>query len=316
MSRLDELTVLNRRCRDGERERELVALRHQAGLQRLREASAPVALEASEQATAARGSIPEVRGASLDASVIRSAIKRDGSLLVRGLLSTVDVERLVSVIEHVFTSFDSVAHGGPLDDWYSPFPRHDATLGGTRTWLRTKGGVLTGDSPRGTFEVAEVFRARGIDRLAEEYLGQPPVLALDKWTLRCGRAENGIEWHQDGAFLGVGVRALNVWIALSECGESAPSLDVVPRRLEDIVATGTEGASYPWSVGNDVAARVAGSAGWRRPHFQAGDALLFDDKLLHRTGADPEMQEPRYAIETWFFAPSAETTYVEVPLVL
>ena len=35
------------------------------------------------------------------------------------------------------------------------------------------------------------------------------------------------------------------------------------------------------------------------------DVLLFDDLFLHRTAADPTMPRRRYAIETWFFAPSA-----------
>jgi ectoine hydroxylase-related dioxygenase (phytanoyl-CoA dioxygenase family) len=41
-----------------------------------------------------------------------------------------------------------------------------------------------------------------------------------------------------------------------------------------------------------------------RPEFAPGDALLFDHLLLHRTAAGEEMTRERYAIETWFFAPS------------
>ena len=217
----------------------------------------------------------------------------------------------------MFDSFDATKlNGAEPDEWYSPFPGRDASVNLMRVWLRTKGGVLTGDSPRATFEVADVFTAHGIDRLAEEYLGQPPIISLDKWTIRRGEVENGIEWHQDGSFLGAEVRALNVWLALSECGVDAPSLDVVPRRFDEIVATGTEGASYSWSVSDEVAAREAGPGGWIRPRFGPGDALLFDDKLLHRTGGSPGMTQTRYAIETWLFAPAGDTAYLEVPLVL
>jgi len=38
--------------------------------------------------------------------------------------------------------------------------------------------------------------------------------------------------------------------------------------------------------------------------IEAGDAILFDDMNLHRTAVTPEMTEERYAIESWFFAPS------------
>ena len=33
--------------------------------------------------------------------------------------------------------------------------------------------------------------------------------------------------------------------------------------------------------------------------------MLFDDLFLHKTGSDPEMPKPRYAVENWFFAPSS-----------
>ena len=42
-----------------------------------------------------------------------------------------------------------------------------------------------------------------------------------------------------------------------------------------------------------------------RPAFEAGDALLFDELLLHSTAADPSMTATRYAIESWFFGGSA-----------
>ncbi|MEZ5167509.1 MAG: hypothetical protein R2695_13835 [Acidimicrobiales bacterium] len=41
------------------------------------------------------------------------------------------------------------------------------------------------------------------------------------------------------------------------------------------------------------------------PEFREGDALLFDHLFLHRTGVTDAMTKERYAIESWFFAPSA-----------
>ncbi len=51
-----------------------------------------------------------------------------------------------------------------------------------------------------------------------------------------------------------------------------------------------------------------------RPQFGAGDVLLFDDLFLHRTGIEPGMVRPRYAIESWFFARSSYPDG-QVPLV-
>jgi hypothetical protein len=52
-------------------------------------------------------------------------------------------------------------------------------------------------------------------------------------------------------------------------------------------------------------AEDAADVGILRPIFEPGDMLLFDDLFLHKTGSDPEMPKPRYAVESWFFAPSS-----------
>ncbi|MGH8978553.1 MAG: phytanoyl-CoA dioxygenase family protein, partial [Acidimicrobiia bacterium] len=111
-------------------------------------------------------------------------------------------------------------------------------------------------------------------------------------------------WHQDGAFLGRGIRALNIWLSLSHCGTDAPSLDILPRRLDDIVETGTHGSYFDWAVGPELVEELARETPVVRPAFGPGDVLLFDDMLLHRTATDPSMSRARYAIETWCFAPS------------
>ncbi len=63
-----------------------------------------------------------------------------------------------------------------------------------------------------------------------------------------------------GAFLGDDVRSLNVWLALSKCGRDAPGLDLVPRRFDRILETGSEGAAFSWTVAPDVVEREAGQA--------------------------------------------------------
>ena len=101
------------------------------------------------------------------------------------------------------------------------------------------------------------------------------------------------------------VRALNVWLSLSRCGDEAPGMDIVPRRLDHIVPTGTEGAIFEWSVSPQVAEEAAGEDGVLRPIFEPGDVLLFDELFLHSTAAEPSMKKSRMAIESWFFGASA-----------
>jgi hypothetical protein len=111
-------------------------------------------------------------------------------------------------------------------------------------------------------------------------------------------------WHQDGKFMGE-VRALNLWLSLSRCGDVAPGLDVVPRRLTEFAETGTEESTLDTWVSQTKAEEAAGERGIVRPIFEPGDALLFDEMFLHQTAADPAMPKPRYALEAWFFGGSA-----------
>ena len=94
-------------------------------------------------------------------------------------------------------------------------------------------------------------------------------------------------------------------LALSDCGEDAPTMDIVPRRLAEVAPTGTEGAMFDWSASPAVAEELAAPVGIVRPSFSEGDCMLFDHLLLHRTAARPDMPRERYAMETWLFGPSA-----------
>ena len=98
------------------------------------------------------------------------------------------------------------------------------------------------------------------------------------------------------------VRALNLWLSLSRCGDEAPGLDLVPRRLDELVADpDRRGDARRSRSRRRKAEEAAGDTAIVRPIFEPGDALLFDELFLHQTGSDPSMPKPRYAIESWFF---------------
>ena len=101
------------------------------------------------------------------------------------------------------------------------------------------------------------------------------------------------------------VRSLNLWLALSRCGDEAPGLDLVPRRLDGLATTQTDEAMLDYQVSQRVAEEVAGDKPIVRPIFEPGDALFFDELFLHKTASDPAMPKPRFAIENWFFAGSS-----------
>ena len=261
--------------------------------------------------------IPEVTPTGLDADVVRRSILAHGSILVRGLIDPDRVAAFVAGIEKALAARAERRPGGSRKEhpWFAslPLPAHQAESLG-RHWVAGSGGVLAADSPRLLFDMLETYEDVGLRRVVNDYLGERPVLSANKCTMRRAPLTASTAWHQDGAFLGSGIRALNIWVALSDCGVDAPGLDLLPRRLDHVVETGTEDAVFDWAVGPAVVERLAVAAPVACPQFQMGDAMLFDDLCLHRTAINPTMTRPRYAIESWFFAPSSYPAG-QVPLV-
>jgi hypothetical protein len=241
---------------------------------------------------------------------LRAGLARNGCVLLRGLIPKARVEQLVDGIDHALEAFDAGLAGAPASQtapWYSQFRPVEGNyrVGGRRNWVRKGGAMWTADSPRMLFELLETVDEFGIGELIGDYLGERPALSANKCTLRRTPlgSTNG-DWHQDGAFLGPEVRSVNFWLSLSECGRDAPGLDIVPRRLDAVVETGAGGAHFDWAVGPETVRDAAGEVSPIRPEFGPGDALLFDHLFLHRTAVNAEMRRERYAMETWFFAPS------------
>jgi ectoine hydroxylase-related dioxygenase (phytanoyl-CoA dioxygenase family) len=165
--------------------------------------------------------------------------------------------------------------------------------------------VLAADAPKLSVRMFELFAGAHLPQIVSEYLGEPALVSVHKTTLRKADPSIPGAWHQDGFFMGrERVRSLNLWLSLSRCGDVAPGLDIVPRRLERYVATATEEAVLDYTISQRVVEEAAGDTPVIRPIFEPGDALFFDELFLHQTGSDATMPEPRYAIENWFFGAS------------
>jgi hypothetical protein len=251
--------------------------------------------------------LPELPATGLDVAHLGGGIIHHGGLIVRGLLSPQESKYFVNGIDKAMAARDAGGEDDSAYDscWYSQFPvPGSSTSGVARAWLRSVGVLLIADSPRLLFDLIEMLKGKGIDSLLQAYLGERPVMSVGKSASHRVSVKDAIDWHQDGAFLGRDIRAVNLWIALTECGVDSPGLDVIPRRLSGIVQTGKNGAAFDWSVGHEGAMRAAEGRSIVSPHFKPGDAVFFDQLLLHRTGIGSSMTRERWAIETWFFAPS------------
>jgi hypothetical protein len=305
---IEHLSAVERDAPDLEVERTLLRLRNQAGIRRVRSATGEASFPDPKRVELpAPGSLPEFTPGDLSPELLRAAILRDGCLLVRGLIPREQAEEFAQLIDRSFTERGRHDAGQPYDpafyDEFSPDPRVGEPLT-TREWIKQGGGVLGVDSPALNFRMMEMFRTLRLPTLVGGYLGEPPLVSVQKTTLR--RADPAVSggWHQDGKFMGP-VRALNLWLSLSRCGDVAPGLDVVPRRLDHLVRAQTDEAVLDYVISQRMAEEAAGDTPILRPIFEPGDALLFDELFLHKTGSDPAMPEPRFAIENWFFGGSA-----------
>jgi hypothetical protein len=301
-------------------EARLIELRHEALFHIKSESTLSSWPPIAEDSRFSKEGIPEVSRAELNVRNLRSAIFNNGSLIVRNLITSAEAQAAIVDINKAFENYDAATRGEPLEDsapWFVPFkssshlPENEfsswsASDRGSRYWVREGGGILAAESPR-TFEnFTNMLKRKSVISVIEEYLGERPALSVKKTTLRRvpSTLDSANGWHQDGAFLGDDIRTVNLWIALTDCGVDAPTMDMVPKRLHEIVPTGTHSAAFNWSVAREIVDQYSQDSPPVRLQFKAGDAILFDEMNLHCTAVAPGMSKDRYAIEAWFFAPS------------
>jgi hypothetical protein len=321
---IELLSAANRPCRDAENEVLLVRLRHRAFAQLRRSPPTtswpPIVADPFPDVT---GRPPEIMCAQLTPEVLGGALLHHGCLLVRGLISSSQVPRLIDDTDRAFEGRRAHSSGASVSEtspWFVPldpdpgYARLDDTL---RQFHIEAGAVLAAESPRTLFDIIDAYEGNGLIGAINGYLGERPAISLNKCVLRHTAFRESAAnptWHQDGAFLGEGVRAIDAWLSLSHCGgdTNAPGLEILPRRMAEILETGQ---GFQNAVTRAQVVTAAGDTPIVRPLFGPGDGLLFDERFLHRTGFVPGMTGERRAIETWFFAPSSfPRTYIPIAL--
>jgi hypothetical protein len=218
------------------------------------------------------------------------------------------VNRLNEDIEATMAFVASLAEGGRLGDapeWFTPLEveGYEGVGGLERMWVLKSGTVWAADSPRTLFDIVDAIEEVGLADLLTAIFGQRPALSVTKFAMRRVPPDAMGGWHQDGYVLGEDTRTLNVWVALSHCGDEAPGLDVLPRRMDRFVETSVA-PPLDFIVAQETVDELAAETPVVRPIFEPGDALIFDQFLMHQTGWGPGLTQPRYGLECWFFCPS------------
>ena len=299
LEEIERLTAANRAEPDRAIERRLLRLRHAAGIRRLETADGRGDYPRPDTVALPAGTLPDIRRGDLTPALLRAGILRDGCLLVRGLVDRDDALAFAREVDRACAERDALDAGRPAaPGYYEEFVPGEPFEVAVRPWIKEGGGILAADSPKLACRMLELFEDAGLPGLVGGYLGEAPLLSVHKTTLRRADPSVGGAWHQDGAFMG-DARALNLWLSLSRCGDEAPGLDLVPRRLDEIVIE--HEAMLDVALTRRRAREAAGDVDIVRPIFEPGDALFFDEMFLHQTGSDPSMPNPRFAIESWFF---------------
>lgn len=233
-------------------------------------------------------------------------------VLLRNFISAEEAARLAELGHRCFAATDEnlarTARGEPqIPSIYSKLQDAEPEIRmGNDRFLRAYGGMPIEMMPYAGHELFKLLRASGLLTLVEAYIGGRPLVSGQKCTLRLGDKDAPVRhvFHQDGAFLGgETARTMNIWIALTEAGLDAPGLEVFPDRLTEILPVGDDGSTVPWEINEAQAYGLYGRDSMVTPHFQPGDALIFDQMCLHRTHVTPEMTKQRLAYECWFFPP-------------
>jgi hypothetical protein len=270
--------------------------------------------------------VPEIDVADFDGGKLRSAMASSGSLIVRGFLDIPTTRFYKSVIDTVLsTCYTPPAAGATEGDtqsaFYNPPSNLDSLMpaqkwGNARGFHRKSGSAMCIESSTIAENLLGLYESKGLREIIADYLGEPACLSALKWVLRRSLLPvNPAGWHQDGAFMGCDINSINMWIPLDNCGgeTGAPGLDLLPKRLTEIVNTGTDGAVFNWSISKGEINESFGEDAIISPVFNAGDAFFFDHFYLHRTQYKENFSHLRYAIETWFFG-SANFPKNQIPL--
>ena len=213
LAAIDELTTVYGQTRDHRVARRLVELRHAAFDELPKSPGRPTWPAIFADPFPGRTGIVEVAPEQLTGELVGGAINHHGCLRINGLLDPSTAEHFRGRIEAAFEARQRLADGTPPDSaspWFVPFePGRPKAEGFGRDLF-----VRAVDAPDALCELVEIFTETGIRRAISEYLAERPAMIANKWVLR--RSDSGMllhDFHQDGAFLGEGIRTIDCWIA-------------------------------------------------------------------------------------------------------
>lgn len=170
------------------------------------------------------------------------------------------------------------------------------------------------------FQLLKLFWNSPLPDLFTQLYRDEPLLILRLCTLRYQRPSqdfNYVPWHLDANFFGFGAPFMTAWVPFHDVGEHSPGLDICSpiQPVEDARIAALWRTLGPDDKSNvsldpDNVAYLFGSDnfGMASPALRCGDAMLFDQYILHRTQTLANASRNRLAIE---FRMTSKTRFPE-----
>lgn len=283
-----------------------------------RRVPSPVEAGVADPFPEVRARPPELSLAELDVDVLRGALAHHGCLLVHDFFPDETMQVLRDDVDRMAIGFDRWMASGQREEtpsWWVPFAAPGAELPlALRSMCGPIGTFYAADSPRALLHLVDAFDAAGLPELLASYMDEPVLLGLEKTSLRRVPPAVPNAWHQDGLRFGVDAGLVNLWVSLCECGPGvAPTLAVLPKRMGEILPLNAE-SPVPWDISPAVVEAAGEGIAPVELTLRPGDALMFDEMLVHSTRTDPAMTHPRYCADAWFFPRSGFPADLYKPL--
>jgi Phytanoyl-CoA dioxygenase (PhyH) len=222
----------------------------------------------------------------------------DGATVVRGFLTPGEAANLRRTVDEIYAAMDSCEHF-PNALFENNFRVWDGV------WLKALPAFLRQACPDLVQRYGQSLRL--VDLQVKRVLGPEWRYFPKRSYFRRHRGMGKrVGWHADAdgaTIFRIAASVINVWMPLDAVGSDLPSLEIVPR-------SHTALRGVPMLTGNnrsrdDAFVRALGPS--LTPQLELGDALIFDQFVLHRTqhvGAEDAL---RMACEFRFVRRSAPT---------
>jgi hypothetical protein len=215
----------------------------------------------------------------------------NGATIVPGFLSADRAAQLRQTVDEIYAHLESVQQfsnrrfGDSFRNWHG-------------VWLKHLPAVLEHTRPALNARYHEMLQS--VEMEVDHLFGRGwRFFAKRSYFRRHIGLAKKVPWHIDAdaaAIYKIAASVINIWLPLDPVGDDLPSLDIVPRSHAVM-------RRVPLLTGNDCYRDdgfVSAIGAAATPRLEPGDALVFDQFLLHRTQRTGSENSIRTACEFRF----------------